>query len=249
MAAIALLVSACGGSTPRVVEDKAPLTTVPPPTTTTTTAVPACAQPSVPAGGDQTQLATPDSPNLAYSATAGGPAVGHVKEPWGGPSTRPVLGQANGWVEIALDQRPNGSTGWLPLQEVALSSTAYYVVVSICERSLTLFDGTQEVYSAPVGVGEPQWPTPLGTTFVDSIVATPRYQQDIYGPHVFILGVHSNVFTDFDGGDGTVGIHGYPSNPASTEGVRSSHGCIRSSPTTINTLLVVPVGTPVNIIA
>lgn len=251
MAAIALFVSACSGSSPRVFEDSASMTTVPPPTTTstsTTTTVPACAQASIPAG-NVTSLATPDSPNLGYADSPGGPTVGHVKEAWGGPSTRPVIADANGWIEIPLDTRPNNSAGWLPLSEVTLSTTSYYIVVSICQRSLTLYEGGTPVYSAPVGVGEPQWPTPVGNTFVDSIVATPRFQEYIYGPHVFILGVHSNVFTDFDGGDGTVGIHGYPSDPGSTDGVRSSHGCVRASPTTINTLLAVPVGTPVDIIA
>ena len=65
---------------------------------------------------------------------------------------------------------------------------------------------------------------------------------------MLILGTHSNVFTDFDGGDGTVAIHGYPSDPGSTDGVASSHGCVRSSPTTINTVKQVPVGTPVDIV-
>jgi lipoprotein-anchoring transpeptidase ErfK/SrfK len=105
------------------------------------------------------------------------------------------------------------------------------------------------MYSAPVGVGRPLWPPPTGPSFVDSIVATPKFQQYIYGPTVLILGTHSNVFTEFDGGDGTVAIHGYPSDPGSTKGVMSSHGCVRVGPDTINTLKAVPVGTPVDVIA
>jgi lipoprotein-anchoring transpeptidase ErfK/SrfK len=175
--------------------------------------------------------------------------VGHLKEPWGGPSTRPVLAQQNGWIQLRLDSRPNGASGWVQAQSVMLSTTPYRIVISVCQRSLTLFLGAEAVYSAPVGVGRPQWPTPTGASFIDAIVDTPKRQQYIYGPTVLILGTHSNVFTEFDGGDGTVAIHGYPSDPASTRGVASSHGCVRVSPATINAIRVVPVGTPVDVIA
>ncbi|MDQ6615518.1 MAG: L,D-transpeptidase [Actinomycetota bacterium] len=247
--AVALLTSSCARSV-LVSEGSAPITTVPPPTTTTTaTTIPACPVAAVPAGAVTTQLATPNAANLAFSATPGGPAVGHLKARWGGPSTRPVLDQQSGWVEVRLDSRPNGSTGWVPAASVALSTTPYRIVISVCQRSLTLFQGADQVYSAPVGVGRPQWPTPVGASFVNAIVNTPARQQYIYGPTVVILGSHSNVFTEFDGGDGTVAIHGYPSDPASTRGVASSHGCIRVGPDTINAIKAVPVGTPIDVIA
>ncbi|MGH9124138.1 MAG: L,D-transpeptidase, partial [Acidimicrobiales bacterium] len=77
----------------------------------------------------------------------------------------------------------------------------------------------------------------------------PDSQLNVYGPTVLILGTHSDVFTDFDGGDGTVAIHGYPSYPASTDGVAESHGCVRASPDTIDALSSVPLGSPVDIVA
>ncbi|MDQ1357768.1 MAG: hypothetical protein QOG44_2141 [Acidimicrobiaceae bacterium] len=252
-AGIVLAVTLAGGCAHAVAVSggSAAMTTLPPPTTSTSTSttVPACPQATADAAASATQLATPTAPNLAYSATPGGPAVGHVKESWGGPSTRPVLAQQNGWVQLRLSSRPNGSSGWIPAQSLTLSTTDYRIVISICQRSLTLFQGANTLYSAPVGVGRPQWPTPTGPSFVDAIVATPTRLQYIYGPTVLILGTHSNVFTEFDGGDGTVGIHGYPSDPGSTKGVASSHGCVRVSPATINAIKGVPVGTPVDVIA
>lgn len=196
-----------------------------------------------------TELASPGTANMAYSATPGGAAAGRWTAPWGGPSTRPVLNQQDGWIEIALGTRPNGSTGWVPVDDVILGSSNYRIVVSICQRSLTLFQGADPVYSSPVGVGEPQSPTPPGLTFVEAIEPTPRSQEDTYGPTVVFLGTHSNTYTDFDGGDGTVAIHGYPSDPASTRGVAESHGCVRASPETIDAIQDIPVGTPVEIVA
>jgi hypothetical protein len=250
--AVTLLASACGTGA-RVIEDSAAIKSPPslPPSTTSTTngSTPYCAAPVDPTGGVPTTLASPTSNNLLYSAIPGGPAVGHVIENWGGPSTRPVVAESNGWVQIRLESRPDGSTGWIPAQNVTLTSTPYAIVVSICQRTLTIFSNGTAVYAAFVGVGQARWPTPVGATYIDSVVNTPARQQYIYGPTVYILGTHSNVFTDFDGGDGTVAIHGYPSDPGSTRGVASSHGCVRSSPTTINAIKVVPVGTPVSIVA
>ena len=208
-----------------------------------------CAAPPAPSGADVTTLASPAMPNMPYAATPGGPAIGRWTALWGGPSTRPVVNQADGWVEISLDTRPNGSAGWVPANDVIFGSSNYLIVVSICQRSLTLYQGSAPIYSSLVGVGEPQSPTPTGMTFVDAIDTTPRAQVGIYGPTVLFLGTHSNTYTDFDGGDGTVGIHGYPSDPASTRGVAESHGCVRASPQTIDAIKIVPVGTPVDIVA
>jgi lipoprotein-anchoring transpeptidase ErfK/SrfK len=165
---------------------------------------------------------------------------------WGGPTARPVVQTMGGWLQIRLDSRPNGSTAWVRRDEVVVTKTAYRIVISVSQRSLTLYQDGQPVLSAPVGVGQPQWATPLGPSFVDAIYPVPPAQQRIYGPVVLITGSHSNVFTEFDGGDGTVGIHGYPSDPASTKGVASSHGCIRANPQTMAVISKVPAGTPID---
>jgi lipoprotein-anchoring transpeptidase ErfK/SrfK len=168
---------------------------------------------------------------------------------WGSPTVRPVVSTTADWVQIGLDVRPNQSTGWVPRSEVTLAKTAYRIEISISRRSLTLFQEGKAVYNAPVGVGKPQWPTPMGRTFVDAVVATPKNQLYIYGPTVVVLGSKSDVFTEFDGGDGTVAIHGYPSDPGSTKGVASSHGCVRAGPDTISAIDVVPLGSPVDVVA
>jgi lipoprotein-anchoring transpeptidase ErfK/SrfK len=151
------------------------------------------------------------------------------------------------WLQVRLDSRPNGTLGWVPVWDVVVTTTPYRIVVSVGQRNLALYQAGQAIYTAPVGVGRPQWPTPVGPSFVDAIVPVPRREQYIYGPVLVVTGTHSNVFTEFDGGDGTVGIHAYPSDPASTKGVASSHGCIRASPDTMAAITKVPTGTPIDI--
>jgi hypothetical protein len=216
-------------------------TTLPPPTT------PPCPSVPVPAAGPTT-LATQTVAAVSYYDGPGGRAVRALQmNRWGGPTVRPVIATQGAWLQVRLDYRPNGSTVWVRQQDMTLTTTTYHIVVSVCRRSLTLFQDGQMVHTAPVGVGQPQWATPVGPSYVSAVVATPKRQLYTYGPTVLILATHSNVFNEFDGGDGTVGIHAYPSDPASTRGVMSSHGCVRVAPTTIDAIKVVPVGTPVDI--
>ena len=251
-AVVLILITACGAPASR--QAKTPATGQRPAGTAyvgTTTTVPGSTTTTLdrPAAGTY-WVATPASNPVSYSATPGGDPVGTLPSTtWGGPTVRPVISETDKWVQIGLDSRPNGSTAWVPRDAMTIEVTGYRIEVSISQRSLTLYQNGSAVYSSPVGVGMPESPTPEGRTFVDALVATPDFQQYIYGPTVLVLGSHSNVFTEFDGGDGTVAIHGYPSDPGSTKGVASSHGCVRASPETIKAISVVPLGSPVDVVA
>lgn len=70
----------------------------------------------------------------------------------------------------------------------------------------------------------------------------------MYGPYAYGLSGFSNVLTEFNGGDGVIGIHG--TNDPSSIGRDVSHRCIRMSNTGITTLAaILPLGTPVEISA
>jgi len=189
----------------------------------------------------------PGTPYVLDWPVIGGTVEGELgPTTWGGPTARPVIATMGDWLEIRVDTRPNDSTAWVRREDVDLSTTAYRIVVSVSQRKLTLYQNGLPIYSAPVGVGQPQWPTPLGPSFVDAVFPVSPAQQYIYGPVALVTASHSNVLTDFDGGDGTVAIHGYPSDPASTRGVASSHGCIRANPQTMSIISQVPAGTPID---
>jgi lipoprotein-anchoring transpeptidase ErfK/SrfK len=68
--------------------------------------------------------------------------------------------------------------------------------------------------------------------------------KSIYGPFAYGLSAHSEVLTQFDGGDAEVGIHG--NNDASVLGTSVTHGCVRIDNAEITALSkVLPLGTPV----
>ena len=66
-------------------------------------------------------------------------------------------------------------------------------------------------------------------------------------PYIFVLTAHSNVLKTFAGGNGVVGIHGWPSS--SVLGKAVSHGCVRMSRTGARALSrYASAGTPVEIV-
>ncbi len=96
-----------------------------------------------------------------------------------------------------------------------------------------------------VAVGSPQNPTPTGNYFVTDIVelADPTGP---WGPFALGLSAFSDTITEFNGGDGIIGIHG-TNRPASI-GQPVSLGCVRV-PNEVAARLadLVELGTPVEI--
>jgi L,D-transpeptidase catalytic domain len=157
-----------------------------------------------------------------------------------------VVGEpVDGWVEVMLPTRPNGSTGWVRTEEVSLYVADSRIVVDLSGRELRyLVDGV-EVLSTPVGVGSRYNETPLGEFFVTDNV-TLANPNSPWGPHALGLSARSETITSYNGGDGIIGIHG-TNNPSSIGG-NISLGCVRL-PNDMITLLheMVPLGTRVEI--
>lgn len=155
----------------------------------------------------------------------------------------PVIAEQPGWVRVLLPTRPGGSTGWLYLDDprVSVARTTYRVVVDRAAFTLTLLDGDRQVGRWTVGVGKPNSVTPQGRTFV---MASIKDTHPTFSPIILPLGTHSDTYTSYGGGPGTVGIHTWPSQDV--YGKPSSDGCIRVPPDALGVLSTqVPIGTPV----
>ncbi|HZP31238.1 MAG TPA: L,D-transpeptidase [Acidimicrobiia bacterium] len=151
----------------------------------------------------------------------------------------------DGWVQVLLPVRPNGSIGWVRGSDVQLAVNTYRVVVSLSAHQITVYDGAAVFYQGPVATGAPATPTPTGHYFIRVLQQAPD-PNTVYGPYAYGLSSNSDVLTDFNGGDGEIGIHG--NNDASALGRSVSHGCIRMDNTAITNLTkVLPLGTPVDI--
>ncbi len=155
--------------------------------------------------------------------------------------------RSGAWVQVLLPSRPNGSSGWLRAQDVALAADPYSAVVDLARRTLAVSRSGEVVLRAPIGVGRAATPTPTGLYYVTELLRQPD-PNATYGPWAFALSAHSNAISHFGGGDGQIGLHG-TDEPAGI-GARVSHGCIRVRNSVIERLAaMLPLGTPVRIIA
>jgi lipoprotein-anchoring transpeptidase ErfK/SrfK len=148
------------------------------------------------------------------------------------------------WLKVRLPIRPNGTTGWV--QQNALSDLQpvdTWLKISTKTYKATVIKNGKRVFSANVGVGQPQWPTPRGQFYVR--VKLTGYNNPVYGPLAFVTSATSDKLTDWPGG-GIVGVHG-TNQPGLIPG-RISHGCVRMKNADILKLNeLIKVGTPITV--
>jgi lipoprotein-anchoring transpeptidase ErfK/SrfK len=234
--ALAALATACGGSTGAT----EPAVPAPPVQVVEVVETPAPAP-------EPTLVARPagDTPVFAAPGAAAPVQTLPARSEFGSPLVLVVVDEADGWLEVQLPTRPNESTGWIRADGVELRQVDLAVRIDLAERRLRVTDGDVVVVDTPVAVGAPGTPTPTGTFFVVDKLATGD-EAGPYGPFALGLSAHSEVLTEFAGGDGQVGIHG--TNDPSSIGRDVSNGCIRV-PNEVTVLLedLLPLGTPVTV--
>ena len=212
----------------------------PTPTRTPSTA-PSTAPDAVDAPASTT-IAAVRGADVAVSAEPGGTVTTTLENPQasGAPLVFRVVDQRDGWVQVQLAQRPNGSTGWVPDSAVSLSTTSYAIVVTESDNTLDLYRGGKVVDSYPVATGTGGTPTPTGRFALTELLAPTNSG---YGPYAYGTTAFSDVLNNFGGGPGQIGLHG--TEDASSVGRAASHGCIRMHNDDITTLAkTLPLGTP-----
>ena len=151
----------------------------------------------------------------------------------------------DGWAEVMLPIRPNGSTGYVRTDAVKLYAVAGKIIVDLSDKQLIYTVDDEEILTTSIAIGTASNPTPTGSFFVTDSV-TLSNPGSPWGPHALGLSARSDTITEYNGGDGIIGIHG-TSNPSSI-GTAASLGCVRL-PNEVITMLyaMVPIGTPVEI--
>jgi lipoprotein-anchoring transpeptidase ErfK/SrfK len=147
------------------------------------------------------------------------------------------------WYRIALAGRPNGRTGWVPAASLAVRPVDRWIVVYRGARRFELRVRGRVVRQGRVAVGAPGMETPLGLFYV-AAKFDPSWP--VLGAYAFETSAYSKL-SEWPGG-GVVGMHG--TNQPQLLGQAVSHGCIRIGNGDVLYLRsVVPVGTPIKIVA
>jgi lipoprotein-anchoring transpeptidase ErfK/SrfK len=152
------------------------------------------------------------------------------------PTVLPVLGRAGRgqtWLRVRLPGRPNSHTGWISAKGSRATETEWRIRVSLSARRVAVSRRGRTVRRFRAVVGKPSTPTPRGSFFVEEALALSPYESG--GPYALATSARSNVFQEFEGGPGQIGIHG-TGNLSGAPGSAVSHGCIRLRPRAITWL-------------
>lgn len=155
-----------------------------------------------------------------------------------------TLGTAR-WILVPIPGRPNGREGWVRASALGeMHVTSEFLRVSSERLRATLYRNGRAIWSAPVGLGRPEDPTPRGHFYVtEKLTAIGGL---FYGPYAFGTSAYAPTLSEWPGG-GIVGIHG-TDEPQLIPG-RPSHGCIRLRNADIERLWpLLQVGTPIEIV-
>lgn len=159
--------------------------------------------------------------------------------------TNSIVRDGEVWVQVLLPRRPNGSTGWIRLDDASVRKSRVRVVIDVGDRTLTAFRGRQRLFTVTVALGKAGTPTPRGRFAIAETVRT-NTPGAFLGPIVLPLTGYSETLNEFAGGDGRVAIHG--TSAPSLLGTYASNGCIRMRNDAVTRLArLAPPGTPVTI--
>lgn len=149
------------------------------------------------------------------------------------------------WIKARLPVLPNNTTGWIRREQLGgYNQVNTHLVISTTKFTATLYRFKKPIYTARIGVGKSQWPTPTGRFYIRNKLT--KYSSPFYGPIAFGTSARSAVLTDWPAG-GFIGIHG-TNLPRLIPG-RISHGCIRLRNADILRLeTLMPLGTPLTIV-
>lgn len=192
-------------------------------------------------------VATATAKRVVVRRTPHGAAGWSLRNPnnLGAPLVFTVIGESPGWWKVELPLRPNGSVGWVSVSDVLIELDPYSVIASLSRHTLTVVRYGRVVRRFPIGVGRPTAPTPTGTFYLTELLEA-AHPDGPYGPFAYGTSAFSDVFSEFEGGPGQIGIHG--TNDPSSVGRNVSHGCIRLHNSDMAKLAtMVPAGTPLTI--
>jgi L,D-transpeptidase catalytic domain len=96
------------------------------------------------------------------------------------------------WLRVLLPIRPDGSSGWIPRDNVVLLSTPYWITVDNTARTVTIYRNGKLLYTFGAVIGKPTTPTPDGLAAIYERDPQPD-PHGFLGPWALPLTIFSNV--------------------------------------------------------
>jgi hypothetical protein len=143
---------------------------------------------------------------------------------FGNPLVMLVVGEADGWLEVLIQARPNGQTGWVRASDVELSTHDAVLELDLTTRELTATVNGEVILKATTSIGLESNPTPLGTYYITEVIPQSFAGGD-FGPFILATSAYSEELQLFDGGLPIVAVHG--TNRPDLIGQMVTNGCVR----------------------
>ncbi len=80
----------------------------------------------------------------------------------------------DGWVQVLLPVRPNGTLGWVHAGDVRLTAKPYRIQMSLSGHAIRVTRGTTQLYPGPVAGGAPSTPTAPGRYYTRVLLQDDR---------------------------------------------------------------------------
>lgn len=161
---------------------------------------------------------------------------------FGNPLVFTVIAEHDDWVEVLVQARPNGQTGWVRKEEVELSRHDAVVEIDLTTRVLTATVDGEVVVEAETTIGLPANPTPTGIYFITEVIPQ-EFTGGPFGPYILATSAYSEQLDLFENGLPVVALHG--TNEPDRMGEMATNGCVRLTNDLITLLAeTLPPGVP-----
>jgi lipoprotein-anchoring transpeptidase ErfK/SrfK len=164
----------------------------------------------------------------------------------GSPLVFLVVEDHGDWLEVMTPTRPNQQVGWLPADQVTLSTHEWRIEIDVTRNRLRIWDGPDLRIETSTVDGKPATPTPLGRYYVNETQA--QSPTGVYGSWIISTNGFSDSLERFSGEVPIFAVHG--TNRPETMGQDISNGCVRVPNDIVDFIADnVPAGTPLDVVA
>ena len=165
--------------------------------------------------------------------------------PGNGPRTLLVLDSEQAWLRVSVPVRPNGTSGWVRGGEVATATYRARIIVDLYRGRLEALEDGALVAQGAIASGAEETPTPPGGFFVTEIQ---EHTDPATGGATWLSGTsaYSEAIDSTAEGDPAVAI--LAGGDAAHLSQAISLGCVRIHQDVLERLVLLPLGTPVQIL-
>tara|TARA_B100000686_G_C16694429_1_gene919630 strand:- start:608 stop:1390 length:783 start_codon:yes stop_codon:yes gene_type:complete len=148
------------------------------------------------------------------------------------------------WLHVSVPVRPNGSTGWVHIDDVLMVEHRSRIIVDLFNSRIEAWQDGELITEGQISTGSAKTPTPAGSFYITEITEFSRLE----GDSDWLIGTsaYSEVLETTEKGEPAIAILSI--TESESLGDQNSSGCITVSLDVLSQLIQLPIGTPIQIL-